>query len=634
MPRTPYYVDAAAGSDSNDGLSVATPWQTLTHAAANLPASNWTLYCKGAFHEGNPTFNAFEDGTLTAWPGETHWECNGYVNLTTGAWTDSGSGYYTFNPGVVIGGVGYGYETDRTDDRPRCFIPRAADLATAQSTANRWWQDTGTFLVTVRPHASMTAPTTDGEWCWFRSGNGLRLQECVNVAVRKSKCYGWIGGDTSTGLPSIDTGYGVLVNSGSIGCQISDVEVRGFGGHAFGGVNSQRACTFTRCTARTGRQGIGATAFVFHSNAGGISDELTEDVWDDCHAHCDGLLDVDGVNITSGPLNGFYTHGGSGILPVDVEGRGCTVTCYTDTECRYAFACGETDATIDEHDWASYPVRYTDCTIIDGQGQQLTLGTPASQKYQVAFRRCYFEHSKTSSLATELYAWAIEGAGSRVLLDACVIAGTDDDADTGGFRLVNLANTARVIGINTLFYNTPGASGQRMFFTSVTTPEIHMYGCVFVHASVNGQLIATADLPEANIVFASCWYRGFTSTTGFNNGDTGSTSKSQAQWQANVDAGGVYGTDPQITAADLGAVQPTASGALETAVDATPPTYTCEYGINRRAYSGAYGPWQYGAELVEGDGDGPRSSMRLGIGVGLGIGARVASAADGGFGGG
>lgn len=631
MPRTPYYVDASAGSDSNDGLSTSTPWLTLTHAAANLPASEWTLYCKGAFHEANPTFDAFTNGTLTAWPGETHWECNGYVNLAIGAWTNSGSGYYTFNPGVVIGGVGYGYETGRTDDRPECFIPRAANLAEAQSTANRWWQDTGTFLVTVTPHASMTAPTTGGEWCWFRSGNGLRIQEGNNVALRKCKMYGWIGADASTGLPSIDTGYGVLINSGSIGCAVSDVEVHGYGGHAFGAVNSQRACTFTRCTARNGRQGIGATAFVFHSNAGGIADELTDDLWDTCTAHCDGLLDVTGANITSGPIAGFYTHGGSGIYPGDVEGRSCTVVCYDDTECRYGFAAGETVATIaDEMDWSLYPVRFDQALLVNGQGQQMSLGTPASQKYQVAFRRSRFTHAKTGSLATELYAWNIEGTGSVILLEACVLAGTDNDADTGGMRLVNLANTAKIIGVNTLFYNTPGASGQRIFYGTVTTFQVRMYGCVFVHASVNGQLIAGSDLPEANITFDSCWYRGFTSSTGYNNGDTGSTSKSQAQFAANVDTAGVYGTDPQLDATTLAGMTPVDGGALVTTVDSVPPATTCDYGINLRAYSGAYGPWQYGEPLASG---GSGSNVRIGIGMGLGIGARSVSASDGGLGG-
>jgi len=45
--NTAYYVDATLGSDANDGLSVGTPWQTLTHVSSQafLPGDQILLKC-------------------------------------------------------------------------------------------------------------------------------------------------------------------------------------------------------------------------------------------------------------------------------------------------------------------------------------------------------------------------------------------------------------------------------------------------------------------------------------------------------------------------------------------------------------------------------------------------------------
>jgi hypothetical protein len=44
---TTYYVDATGGSDANDGLTLGTPWQTLTHVSAQnfLPGDQILLKC-------------------------------------------------------------------------------------------------------------------------------------------------------------------------------------------------------------------------------------------------------------------------------------------------------------------------------------------------------------------------------------------------------------------------------------------------------------------------------------------------------------------------------------------------------------------------------------------------------------
>jgi len=58
------YADAAAGDDSNDGLSPETAWRTLQHAVDNAPAGGMVLAAPGVYAEGQ-TVNALHNNRVS-----------------------------------------------------------------------------------------------------------------------------------------------------------------------------------------------------------------------------------------------------------------------------------------------------------------------------------------------------------------------------------------------------------------------------------------------------------------------------------------------------------------------------------------------------------------------------------------
>lgn len=616
MPRTSYFVDADAGDDSNDGLSTSTPWRTLAKATATLTAA-FTLHLKGVFLE-RPVFSGMSDFEVRNWPYEDRFEINGYVPFSPADLTDSGSGYFTFTPAddAIIGQIGFNYVfAERFEDRPQAFVPRAASAAAAQGTPNRWFQDPTTKLVTFYPHADMVADIAAGtaDLCWFRTGNGPALSGCSDAVYRDFVHYGWVGGDTTTGEPSINTGYGILVNAGSRDIVVRSGEIRGYGGHGIGAVNNQRGVIFRDLVVRTGRQGIGATTHVFHSNtaSGGLDDQLTGNRCINVTLHIDGLLDVTGANITTGAINGFYAHGGSGILPSDVRFIRPHVVCYDDTPCNFMFGAGDTDATItDPLDAEQYPVLYDQFSHTNGQAQQINTTT----KTQIAFRRGTFANLKNSAQTIETYSWNCSGTGSRFLFDACILAHSDDDADTGGLRMFNIANSPELRFLNCALVNSPSAAAHNMFFfnASATEARVLAYQTIILHRTTNARVVSGSGITVSadQLIFHHCVYYMITPSTGYNN--TNSALNELAEWQAAIDPSGIYSTDPQLDTANLEHIVPADGGWQMATVDPAPPSQHAAIGINGRPYSGHYGPWQYGSA------DRHRSSMGIGLGIGVG----------------
>lgn len=605
-----YYVDADDGDDGNDGTSPAEAWATMTHAADNVPESGFRLYCKGEFRESNPSFLLKNNFEIVPYSGETEFQVNGYVIINPATVGSSGGDppYYTFNPGEIITGMAYDYHTlRRFNARPDCFFRKGANAAFVQVNQNYWFQDLGTLEVTFNPDPAMivTPINPAADYVYFRAGNFFRIGGCSDFIVRDLTAYGCFGGDETTGVPSIDTGYGVLCNSASGTMSenglFENPKVFGYGGHGMGAVTSQKDIEFRDIEIRTGIPGITgtATAFVFHSNAGN-PDELTGDLVNGFDIHMDARRDINGVVFESGNLNGLYTHGGDDpptgdpVYPTDVEFRDGTITVYDDTECTTPFGCGVTIAApVDDTVVADYPVRYISCTGVNLRSVIMNVPTPTSNAHHVAFQYCRVYIGKTSLASDELVAWTIEGTGTKILREACTISYADDDLDSGGFRGHTFANTAEYINVMNLFYNVNpnSAAANRHMYTTGTTFPMRNYGNIWMHGNANAQLIATGNVNVASFTFDSNWYFRLTSTTGYNNGNA--SFNSQAEWQAGVDPNGVYATDPQLDFTDIYDITPTPGGAQTTTnMSSAPALLTGRIGINGATFSGKFGPWQ------------------------------------------
>lgn len=105
---TSYYVDATNGSDSNNGTSIATPWQTLAHATnAILSAGDSILLKRGeiwhepfSFQRDSITLADYGAGALPIVDGQT--TARRVINVSTK------SGTLTQNIRIVNGGGGTG----------------------------------------------------------------------------------------------------------------------------------------------------------------------------------------------------------------------------------------------------------------------------------------------------------------------------------------------------------------------------------------------------------------------------------------------------------------------------------------------------------------------------------------------
>jgi hypothetical protein len=77
-PGTQYYVSSASGSDGNDGLTPATAWKTLCHAASSAPDGSTVQVAEGTYLSAHVylgkelTLKGGYDATFTSWDPDAH----------------------------------------------------------------------------------------------------------------------------------------------------------------------------------------------------------------------------------------------------------------------------------------------------------------------------------------------------------------------------------------------------------------------------------------------------------------------------------------------------------------------------------------------------------------------------------
>src|SRR5262249_24066178 len=86
-PGKQYYVSASAGNDANDGMTPATPWATLCHAVAAVPAGNTLWVAEGdyasaeAYVDKELTVKGGYDAAFASWDPDLH-QSSFYGKLT------------------------------------------------------------------------------------------------------------------------------------------------------------------------------------------------------------------------------------------------------------------------------------------------------------------------------------------------------------------------------------------------------------------------------------------------------------------------------------------------------------------------------------------------------------------------
>jgi len=151
-----YYVDSVAGSDSNDGKGLATPFATISKllsADASEPRNTHKLIDGSVFRE-QYTVPPRENTTLTGSA-----ELIASTIIAAGAWSKTAGKtnvYQISVSGMLTGGFVRVWEDD-------IGLTLAADLATCDSTPGTYWVSTHDSTETIYVHASESGnPASDG----------------------------------------------------------------------------------------------------------------------------------------------------------------------------------------------------------------------------------------------------------------------------------------------------------------------------------------------------------------------------------------------------------------------------------------------------------------------------------------
>ena len=239
LPRTVIYVDGYAGSDSNDGLTPATAWRSISKVQTDISA----LDSAGKAADGNYRWYKFAASPMAlsnpagalggAYPTTaglnvskpfvkiTSWDPYGYasyVDDTWGAptaiitackggyssWTSAGSGaYYAAETTPIYQVIDLGAQT--SDPASTYPLTKCASLAEVQAqTTGGWWWDSGTNRLYIKRY---DGSNPSGNIIWgVQDTNGAN----AGIYITADGCY-------VEGMSFIGFGYG----TGTVSSQVN-----------------------------------------------------------------------------------------------------------------------------------------------------------------------------------------------------------------------------------------------------------------------------------------------------------------------------------------------------------------------------------------------------------------------------
>lgn len=641
MATIPLYL-SASGSDSNDGLTAATPKLTCAAIKTILDAAasaDHTINIAGTFRNQYFT-GSWYNKTFQQWPSDPAIETVEPAvmrgdRLVTGNWTHIGNNVYTNDTaiptGLTITALQSGWDTRAVTATGQhkwamVLVATAAAVSTyATGTGGAkgvYHYASGTGLITA--YFGGENPNTSGHATGYITAGAITG---FFEFIGGNNCS--VSGIAQCLLPVYSGQYGWGVRAqGCSGVTVSNCIMDDLGAHfagTLGGVSDSSNFRMNGCTMR----GIGpvATFGIFHQeNAQGA---ISGCVVYNCIIRQDRWLGIDG-NVVHGQLSavgafaantcvGVYAHGDSGNSCIAAGGihiAGCTITTTegsTSGAGMKPFCCDNAVAVTpgtDEFDQTKFPIRVTDSTITNFPTNNL-----AGQSGHVFVERCAITsnvaapegfgssglYSMTAVNSSD-YIWTFAFCTIPWSLDDTAAGGNETrflngDASTGGTKHINMVNCSL---LNT---GTQNATNFHAFadFNNGTINYFQFYGCLLIHNNPAGGIAAATALAlcthdglgpvtKANHIF------GDNAFFNINNANTRwsqlATIDTQAEFLGvgNVDVTGVYLSALPYASTTTLALTATAQALHRSTTTGIVGTPT---GINGMPYAGNYGAWQY-----------------------------------------
>lgn len=589
------FVHAQLGDDSNPGTE-ALPKRSLntldTFFASN--PTNSTAHLAGTFRTETFEVSNLVDCTVQQWEGQEEAILRADIDIDT-PWIASGGGEYFTDLSNPPSGISRVFEnwSERKDDNGANLgsLSNLGETSGAGSLAqNERDYDEGIGRLHVRlygdddpntlrmTYVSSTGPSSDGPTFINCQGITVRGLKIWLYAFFTDESFGDLGG------------YGLRFISGAQDILIEDCEFRDNGDGHIGFTHSGdvtgvhcRNCTFYGGSD----QGGALQVFLDTSSASNF-------VFEDFRVFGYPFLDRNGVRPTDIPIgvNKYHrifwlTEGAtSGTLQNFVFRNG-----YVDGYNNAVMARVENDSVIpsDLEDWSTYSIRFEDIIAhrLRAPVENVVVGSA------VGFRRCVL-HSPAMRDPDTTFDFAFSLVFRSLYLESCVVSGDTGSASVTG--LVTISSTTKLIAINSIFYDatiTVGATKGIFRFIFSATERLKCVQSLIVSA-VGNKIAYTQgvnNVVAANFNMVKNWYFGYAAAM-----TDESTLDSVSEWQASIDADGIYGVDPEFSDPPTD-FQGTIGGALRTTTEVV--AGATEKGVNKKPYSGHYGAYQYGVPQVE-----------------------------------
>lgn len=596
-----WFVHASTGSDSNEGWRSDAPFLTLAKLATVMAPGD-KAYLAGTFRE-NVTFSGLVDCYIGQWPGQTKYVVRGDTVIT--GFSASGSGYTkTLATGLNIKSVVVNWDT-RVNQNGLHYghLTLRADAATALSTANSWFYNSGTGVLSINTGANPATQTV----AWCKGGvNGMDVGACTNTIIDNFKGALWVDSTANTGNALVGSGTGnVFRIDRTDDCGHRHVVFRG------------GSCSNNVIEPSTGGEGVcagvasGGIVVVFSttqaSQAGNVCRNLR--IW----ASPFLLSDAPGNTTShSGTVSGINSHTDGVQLMDGVTWKNIRITYpYTVGSASSAMYASHTTAptaaALSRTIPSSYGVQFIECRTDGAHSPGVIIGAKGSAVYQ----RCSFRLSQDRNQSPNAPIMSeSDGVRKQVLFDACEFMYDLDGASTSlafkpwnneDFLFLNCSAVDRGTGSNTRHWffanfmgtapnNTVSLYGRQSiwFYTSTTAATRSFINNDGLNANGSGDQ-ANGVVPRD---FVDCVY-GNISTGNFSSAANYNT---EAEWTSAVDTTARYDATSPFEEPSVHC-RLKRNHALWTHRD-TSSTSNTALGINNKPWTGTLGCYQYNASAT------------------------------------
>lgn len=610
-----FYLDFDIGSDSNDGLTEATPKLTESAAIALFDASsNQTLNVRGTKRKADSattyfTLTSLSNKIIQRWPGAakpflTH-------RLVSGSWTHIGGNVYTntIPAGLTLSGITYGWGGATSSKGGyygfcRRYANAVGVVAAASGAKGKFYYETVTTgLITA--YFGGEDPNTSGKEVGYQTtettDSAFRFVSCNNILVSGFK----IGP-----IPKYTGQFGWAHRcEGSTNCVMEYCDIYDLGAHVGGTLGSDCSGCIVRNCNLYGAAAHNATYFIAFRETGtntgvifqgnnvkmgmqrGIDDELL-DARSDAVAAVDPSLQL-----------GAYGHAnsGTGIAYELIDNNFENMDGALGAPRPWAIDNSAAVAEADRFTFNAYPLRITGGSVTNFGTQNLSPGG-SIYRGMWAERRVRYITTATAPAGFGagglFYTLAMPDSTNYFNYhEACVFVGPLGDDDTRFFMAQgSTGGVKRVVCISCSFYNNSGVAAFCGVFDQANEnlKYFEAEGCIFGNKTSGtntclmkneGAAALTGNAVKDNL------YHGISDA---GNRYAQIAVYNAAAWVANVDTSATVAIN--VLAANPYASETTlAPTAAAKAKKRTTGAHVPALGINGLSYSGQFGAYQYGS---------------------------------------